>query len=95
MVPLIMMKLLWSFCYVRGTIFIYEKTTQDIVAKLWNLCNILKDGRVSYHQYFIELTYLLFLKMAKETGTENRLPEGYRWDDLEGILKELGEEVSV
>jgi type I restriction enzyme M protein len=60
-----------------------SKTTQDIVAKLWNLCNILKDGGVSYHQYFIELTYLLFLKMAKETGTENRLPEGYRWDDLE------------
>jgi type I restriction enzyme M protein len=60
-----------------------SKTTQDIVAKLWNLCNILKDGGVSYHQYFIELTYLLFLKMAKETGTENRLPEGYRWDNLE------------
>src|SRR5205814_57914 len=24
-----------------------------------------------------------FLKMAKETGTENQLPEGHRWDDLE------------
>jgi type I restriction enzyme M protein len=60
-----------------------SKTTQDIVAKLWNLCNILKDGGVSYHQYFIELTYLLFLKMAKETGTESRLPKGYRWDNLE------------
>jgi type I restriction enzyme M protein len=67
-----------------------SKTTQDIVAKLWNLCNILKDGGVSYHPYFIELTYLLFLKIAKETEAENRLPEGYR-----GILKELGEEVSV
>ncbi len=33
--------------------------------------------------YVIELTYLLFLKMAKETRTENLLPEGYRWDDLE------------
>jgi len=55
----------------------------DIVAKLWNLCNILKDDGVSYHQYVIELTYLLFLKMAKETYTENQLPEGYRWDDLE------------
>ncbi len=30
-----------------------------------------------------ELTYLLFLKMAKETGTEKQLPAGYRWDDLE------------
>ncbi|MGB7414341.1 MAG: class I SAM-dependent DNA methyltransferase [Thermosynechococcaceae cyanobacterium] len=56
--------------------------TQDIVAKLWNLCNILKDGGISYHQYFIELTYLLFLKMAQETGTEDQLPEGYRWDNL-------------
>jgi len=69
--------------------------TTDIVAKLWNLCNILKDDGVTYHQYVTELTYLLFLKMAKETGTERAtekakkegaedpLPEGYRWDDLE------------
>jgi len=56
--------------------------THDIVAKLWNLCNVLKDGGISFHQYMIELTYLLFLKMAKETGTENQIPEGYRWDDL-------------
>ena len=26
-------------------------TTSDIVAKLWNLCNILKDDGVTYHQY--------------------------------------------
>ena len=57
--------------------------TQDIVAKLWNLCNVLKDDGVTYHQYVTELTYLLFLKMAKETSTEDQLPEGYRWDDLE------------
>ncbi|MBG1271239.1 class I SAM-dependent DNA methyltransferase [Nostoc sp. WHI] len=57
--------------------------THDIVAKLWNLCNILKDDGVTYHQYVIELTYLLFLKMAKETRTENLLPDGYRWDELE------------
>lgn len=57
--------------------------TQDIVAKLWNLCNVLKDDGVTYHQYVTELTYLLFLKMAKETGTEDQIPKGYRWDDLE------------
>jgi type I restriction enzyme M protein len=57
--------------------------TRDIVAKLWNLCNILKDDGVTYHQYVTELTYLLFLKMAKETGTENQIPKGYRWGDLE------------
>ena len=57
-------------------------TTHDIVAKLWNLCNILKDDGVTYHQYVTELTYLLFLKMAKETGSEDQLPAGHRWDDL-------------
>lgn len=57
--------------------------THDIVAKLWNLCNILKDDGVTYHQYVTELTYLLFLKMAKETSTEDQIPDGYRWHDLE------------
>lgn len=75
-----------------------QNVTQDIVAKLWNLCNVLKDDGVTYHQYVTELTYLLFLKMAKETKTEEtstldpktgktiiteNLPKGYRWDDLE------------
>lgn len=56
--------------------------TIDIVQKLWNLCNDLRDDGVTYHQYVTELTYLLFLKMAKETDTEDQLPDGYRWDDL-------------
>jgi len=58
-------------------------TTHDIVQKLWNLCNVLKDDGVTYHQYVTELTYLLFLKMTKETSTENQLPEGFRWTALE------------
>jgi type I restriction enzyme M protein len=58
-------------------------TTHDIVGKLWNLCNVLKDDGVTYHQYVTELTYLLFLKMAEETGTEDQIPSGYRWVDLE------------
>lgn len=60
-----------------------SNSTHDTVAKLWNLCNILKDGAIVYHQYVTELTYLLFLKMAKETEIEHQLPEGYRWDALE------------
>jgi type I restriction enzyme M protein len=60
-----------------------SNVTHDIVQKLWNLCNVLKDDGVTYHQYVTELTYLLFLKMAKETGTEDQLPKNYRWDDLE------------
>lgn len=58
-------------------------STQDLVAKLWNLCNLLRDDGVTYHEYINELTYLVFLKMIDETGTEERIPEGYRWSDLE------------
>ncbi|MFA6209156.1 MAG: N-6 DNA methylase [Candidatus Obscuribacterales bacterium] len=57
-------------------------STQDIVAKLWNLCNVLKDDGVSYQQYVTELTYLLFLKMLQETEQESMLPEGFRWAEL-------------
>lgn len=56
--------------------------THEIVAKLWNLCNVLRDDGITYHQYVTELTYILFLKMAKETGSEENIPESYRWDDL-------------
>lgn len=59
-------------------------TTHDIVQKLWNLCHVLRDDGITYHQYVTELTYLLFLKMAEETGTESQLPEGRRWRELEG-----------
>lgn len=48
-------------------------STQDIVQKLWNLCNVLRDDGITYHQYVTELTYILFLKMLEETGEENTL----------------------
>lgn len=78
-------------------------TNAEIVSKLWNLCNVLRDDGITYHQYVTELTYILFLKMAKETGAEKNIPEQYRWDVLkvkEGVdlkrfydelLRELGE----
>jgi len=56
--------------------------TSDIVQKLWKLCDVLRDDGVTYLQYVTELTYLLFLKMAQETGAEKQLSEGYRWGDL-------------
>ncbi|MBX8551017.1 type I restriction-modification system subunit M [Pseudomonas cichorii] len=73
---------------------------QDIGAKLWSLCHVLRDDGVTYHQYLGELTYLLFLKMMKETGQEGQLrvwkrPKrgapieeiaGARWDDLISAL---------
>ena len=79
-------------------------TTQEIVSKLWNLCNVLRDDGITYHQYVTELTYILFLKMAKETGAESQIPEAYRWDNLtsksgielkkfyQKLLTHLGEE---
>ncbi len=56
--------------------------TREIVAKLWNLCNVLRDDGVTYTDYVTELTFLLFLKMLAETGHEERLPKGYRWEQL-------------
>lgn len=58
-------------------------STRDIVQKLWNLCHVLRDDGITYQDYVTELTWLLFLKMARETGVERQIPEGYRWGDLE------------
>lgn len=55
---------------------------QEIVQKLWNECNVLRDDGVSYQDYITELTYLLFLKMSKEQGQEDDIPENLRWDAL-------------
>lgn len=57
-------------------------TNQEIVQKLWNLCHVLRDDGITYHQYVTELTYLLFLKMMKETGQDYIIDEPYRWDSL-------------
>ncbi|MDC3379161.1 type I restriction-modification system subunit M [Planctomycetota bacterium] len=57
-------------------------TTHDIVQRLWSLCHVVRDDGVTYHQYVTELTFLLFLKMAQETGAEEQLPKGLRWADL-------------
>jgi hypothetical protein len=38
----------------------------QLVQKLWNYCNILRDDGLSYGDYVEQLTYLLFLKMAEE-----------------------------
>lgn len=45
-------------------------SNQEIVQKLWNLCNVLRDDGITYHQYVTELTYILFLKMMQETEQE-------------------------
>lgn len=50
-------------------------SNQEIVQKLWNLCNVLRDDGITYHQYVTELTYILFLKMMQETAQERNIIE--------------------
>tara|TARA_R110002111_G_scaffold3690_3_gene22301 strand:+ start:15992 stop:17650 length:1659 start_codon:yes stop_codon:yes gene_type:complete len=64
-------------------------TNNDIVQKLWNLCDVLRDDGINYSDYVTELVLLLFIKMVhenKDFGTlvKHPLPEGCRWTDLNG-----------
>ncbi|WP_329605556.1 class I SAM-dependent DNA methyltransferase [Rheinheimera sp. UJ63] len=61
----------------------------DIVQKLWNLCDVLRDDGINYSDYVTELVLLLFIKMVHENteaGTlkKHPLPEGCRWTDING-----------
>jgi type I restriction enzyme M protein len=62
-------------------------TTQDIVQKLWNLCDVLRDDGINYSDYVTELVLLLFIKMEYE-NTESgilqahKLPDYARWPEL-------------
>ena len=70
---------------------------QQLVQKLWNYCNILRDAGLSYGDYVEQLTFLLFLKMADEqsrppfnppspgyggTGKPSAVPKDYAWPSL-------------
>ncbi|WP_223559004.1 N-6 DNA methylase [Chryseobacterium lathyri] len=54
-------------------------SAQEIANKLWNLCNVLRDDGVTYHQYLNELTFILFLKLSEVKGFADQIPEEYRW----------------
>ena len=56
---------------------------ENIIQKIWSLCNILRGDGITYYQYVSELSYLLFLKIAQENGSEELIPNGFRWADLE------------
>ncbi|MEX1670456.1 N-6 DNA methylase [Zhongshania guokunii] len=62
-------------------------TNNDIVQKLWNLCDVLRDDGINYSDYVTELVMLLFMKMVHENTESDLLkthilPEGCRWTDL-------------
>ena len=61
--------------------------SQQIVQKLWNYCNVLRDDGLSYGDYVEQLTLLLFLKMAHEQTQPplrqaSVVPEGFDWPSL-------------
>ncbi|WP_114778719.1 type I restriction-modification system subunit M [Botryobacter ruber] len=60
-------------------------SAEEIANKLWNLCNVLRDDGVTYHQYLNELTYILFLRLSEVKGFEDAIPEEYRWGKLKSI----------
>lgn len=60
-------------------------TNKEIIDKLWQLCDVLRDDGITYHQYLNELTFILFLKMAEETDQESILPAGFMWSDLKEL----------
>jgi len=71
--------------------------TKQLVDKLWNFCNLLRDDGVSTIDYTEQLTYLLFLKMAHERETrplnpETIVPAGCSWQRL---LDTDGDELEV
>lgn len=60
-------------------------SAEEIAQKLWNLCNVLRDDGVTYHQYLNELTYILFLKLSEVRKFDKEIPEEYRWDTFKSI----------
>ncbi len=72
-------------------------TPNQVVTKLWNYCNLLRDDGLSYGDYLEQLTYLLFLKMADEQtkppfAREPIIPAGLDWQSL---LDRDGDELEV
>lgn len=62
----------------------------DIVQKLWNLCDVLRDDGINYSDYVTELVLLLFIKMEYENAEsgilqKHKLPEYARWQTLSGL----------
>src|SRR5438445_5730416 len=69
----------------------------QLVQKLWNYCNVLRDDGLSYGDYLEQLTYLLFLKMADELTRppfqrEPFIPPGLDWRSL---LERDGDELEA
>ncbi|NCN64862.1 MAG: N-6 DNA methylase [Candidatus Altiarchaeum hamiconexum] len=61
--------------------------SKQLVQKLWNYCDILRDDGLSYGDYVEQLTFLLFLKMDDERikppfNKKSDIPKEYNWQSL-------------
>ena len=56
----------------------------ELVRRLWQYCNVLRDDGLSYPDYVEQLTYLLFLKMSDEQEY-GPVPSNYGWSSLAGL----------
>lgn len=87
-----------------------QKSEAALLKKVWDIANVLAAAGVGFTDYITQLTYILFLKMdseKEELGLGSSIPEGYKWEDLEGlsgtdlvekyeeILKELSESEGI
>ena len=69
---------------------------QQLVQKLWNYCNILRDDGLSYGDYVEQLTFLLFLKMAEEQAQlHKKLSSVPKGDDWPSLLAKDGDELEA
>ncbi|MCD6162530.1 MAG: SAM-dependent DNA methyltransferase [candidate division Zixibacteria bacterium] len=67
-----------------------SKDSSNIVQKLWNYCQVLRDDGLGYGDYVEQLTYLLFLKMADEQtkkpyNKKSNIPKKYNWQSLQKL----------
>ena len=63
---------------------------KNLIAKVWDYANILRDSGVSYTDYVAQLSYLLFLKMEAEIkgvdkNAQALIPSKFSWDTLKRL----------
>ena len=84
----------------RADAYVMSNQPQQIVQKLWNFCNVLRDDGLSYGDYVEQLTLLLFLKMAHERTQPpwrqaSVIPAGFDWPTLTSKDGKDGDELEI
>ena len=58
-----------------------SNNVSELIGKIWNVADVLRDDGVSYSDYLEQITYLLFLKMADEKELTT-IDKKYNWNSL-------------